>query len=715
MTITATADPTFRPPRNIIEVETPIDGAIMRSVSVWREDGGVRTDLRSQPVAGFETRTVYDYECPYETPVAYGWTASYVDPTGFTTTFAETWASLGAWTAVGGWSVSGGKLIYSAADSLVDHISRAVTSGKYRISLAAAPLGIASIDFGGFQIDMIRRILIMGARTMAFSPGSGAWTIDVSETAVSLTTSAGTYSVSGDAEVTKVDFIGTVATPAFLTRVVRSGSGSDTDAAGRVYIPDAGANLIRVYDASGSAVVVNGLSTAGTGNGQMTAPVDVAVAADGLTLFVAEGNRIQKFTSADGITYAYSAKTSGYGTGNGQFQTITGVDTDAAGNVYGADGFGNRIQKFNSSLVYSAQVGTAGTGNGQFLFPTGIAVDKSGSGAVYTIDGSGAFRIQKFSLALAYVTKFGTSAGTGPGQFGNPLGVDVDALGIVYVGDSAPELAGFAMRIQRFLVSGATVTYLNEISVAPGDVPPGTVSPEAVVSITVGADRRIYALTNYGNQSSYSQTATSVDDITVYGYGVPATITQTSETITLSPVEGWFIHPAQPGISFPVAFEDWEDLYTLVARIGDIENGDTSTQHEILGSEFPVVTTTGPRRADATSMELSLATLDADAALKALLRDQTPLLIQFPPSWGYGFPRAFYAVTSPRRMRELQIPNDERRTAVLELQAVSSPVVTQQNVGWSYAELALLPTYAYVKLAFASYADLAANIRNPGY
>ncbi|MCJ7560581.1 6-bladed beta-propeller, partial [Candidatus Bathyarchaeota archaeon] len=37
------------------------------------------------------------------------------------------------------------------------------------------------------------------------------------------------------------------------------------------------------------------------------------------------------------------------GSGNGQFNGVLSVDVDLSGNVYVADGWSSRIQKFNSS------------------------------------------------------------------------------------------------------------------------------------------------------------------------------------------------------------------------------------------------------------------------------------------------------------------------------------------------------------------------------
>jgi len=66
---------------------------------------------------------------------------------------------------------------------------------------------------------------------------------------------------------------------------------------------------------------------------------------------------------AQAPTYLYQWGT--YGTGDGQFNLPFGVAVDASGNVYVADYYNNRIQKFASDGTYVTQWGTYGGGDGQ--------------------------------------------------------------------------------------------------------------------------------------------------------------------------------------------------------------------------------------------------------------------------------------------------------------------------------------------------------------
>src|SRR5215831_1840725 len=88
--------------------------------------------------------------------------------------------------------------------------------------------------------------------------------------------------------------------------------------------------------------------------------------------------------------------------------------------------------------------GTAGSGDGQFAGPLGVAIDLVGN--VYVVD-SGNNRIQKFTSAGVFVSKFGQS-GAGEGQFQHPYAVAADRVGNLYVADSDNH------RIEKFDTSG---------------------------------------------------------------------------------------------------------------------------------------------------------------------------------------------------------------------------------------------------------------------
>ena len=108
--------------------------------------------------------------------------------------------------------------------------------------------------------------------------------------------------------------------------------GVATDAAGDVYVVDTGNNRIQEFDSSGNWLRAFGADVGGSG-------VDVC-------------------------TVAASCQAGSRGGLGGEMNGPAGVATDAAGNVYVADAFNNRIEEFDSSgnwlRAFGADVGGSG-------------------------------------------------------------------------------------------------------------------------------------------------------------------------------------------------------------------------------------------------------------------------------------------------------------------------------------------------------------------
>ena len=125
----------------------------------------------------------------------------------------------------------------------------------------------------------------------------------------------------------------------------------------------------------------------------------------------------------------------------------SGLDVDAAGNVYVAVTASNQVWKFNpteGSFVADTNFGmggcigftngTAGTGTNEFNAPYDVAV--SPDGQTISVSDSSNHRIQQFSAASgSFIASFGTQ-GSAVGQFNTPKGLTYDALGILYIVDS---------------------------------------------------------------------------------------------------------------------------------------------------------------------------------------------------------------------------------------------------------------------------------------
>jgi DNA-binding beta-propeller fold protein YncE len=82
-----------------------------------------------------------------------------------------------------------------------------------------------------------------------------------------------------------------------------------------------------------------------------------------------------------------------YGPFNGWFATLTRVTVDKSGNVFVADFYNHRIQKFTGDGEFLTSFGTKGQGSGQFNHAIGVAA--ADDGTVFATD-FGNSRVQKW-------------------------------------------------------------------------------------------------------------------------------------------------------------------------------------------------------------------------------------------------------------------------------------------------------------------------------
>lgn len=191
--------------------------------------------------------------------------------------------------------------------------------------------------------------------------------------------------------------------------------------------------------------------TVGTGDGQFSTPRGIAVDITG-NVYVAEGNgnRFQKFDGNGN----FLMKAGLLGDVPGGFVTPSGIAVDSAGNIYVTDSFTNRTSKFNSSGTYLSSIGPSG-----FLSASGVAIDSTDN--VYISDANN-HRIRKYDSSGAFVTEWGSS-GAGDGQFFGPEGVAIDLSGNVYVADTGNN------RIQKFTSAGVFITKWGTAGTANGE------------------------------------------------------------------------------------------------------------------------------------------------------------------------------------------------------------------------------------------------------
>ncbi len=143
----------------------------------------------------------------------------------------------------------------------------------------------------------------------------------------------------------------------------------------------------RVQKLTGGGVFVSQWGTNGRWNGQFHYPTDVTVSPTGelivadaynhrVEVFKADGRYLRKW---GGIEYGISGKWGGW------FRLAKAVAVDAAGNVYVADAFNGRIQKFSSDgQLLGAWGGLTSNEDQGLKYASGVAVSRDG--LVYVSD-----------------------------------------------------------------------------------------------------------------------------------------------------------------------------------------------------------------------------------------------------------------------------------------------------------------------------------------
>jgi sugar lactone lactonase YvrE len=227
-----------------------------------------------------------------------------------------------------------------------------------------------------------------------------------------------------------------------------------------------------------SIEIIGGL---GTELGQLTSPADVAVDADG-NLYVVDSHnqRIQRI-SPDGEAEAVGES----GSADGQFKNPEddgffvdgpwGIALDGEGNIYVADTWNHRMQKFDNDLGFVMQWG-------DFFGPRDVV--QTAEGELLIVD-TGNARIRRFTTDGQLIGDIGAK-GDGPNQFNEPSGIALGPTGEVFVADY------WNQRIQHF---DAELNYIESFEI-PSWGSQG-VSDRAYIAIAPGGE---ILATDPGNQ-----------------------------------------------------------------------------------------------------------------------------------------------------------------------------------------------------------------------
>jgi DNA-binding beta-propeller fold protein YncE len=263
----------------------------------------------------------------------------------------------------------------------------------------------------------------------------------------------------------------------------------------KVYVSDYGNHRIQVFDSDGT--FINTWGSEGTSDGQFNFPYSIAINKANGEIYVADGgnHRIQVFSSNG----TFLRKWGSFGhpgpldDGFGKFYNPYGVAVDGSGNVFVADTYNHRIQKFTSNGEFIMTWGSFGNNNGQFKNVYGVTVD--GSGKLYASDRTNS-RIQIFSLDGTFLSKW-ENHGAADGQFNYPFDITLNKKnGKFYVADCSNH------RIQVFDSEGKFVKAWGSYGTAHGQFrfPRGITADEnGRVFVADRSNNRIQVFDSEGN------------------------------------------------------------------------------------------------------------------------------------------------------------------------------------------------------------------------
>lgn len=363
------------------------------------------------------------------------------------------------------------------------------TNGTGAAARFNEPFGVAVDEAGNVYVadtsnNAIRKITPVGV-VSTLAGGSGAGSSDGTGTAARLHEPRGVaIDVSGTLYVAdyenhlirKITAAGVVTTLAGQADAPGSADGVGTaasfrspmgiavDAAGVVYVADAGNRAIR-------RITADGVVTTRTLSGLvLSEPRGIAVDAAGVITVADYGSHTIRSIATSGVVSTFAGTLSSPGTtdatgSSARFHYPSGVAITSAGALYVADTDNDTVRAITTGGVVTTIAGLAGRtssvdgigANARFEDPFSAAVDADG--VVYIAD-SAAHVIRRITPDGAVTTwagspgSFGSADGTGSAaRFYSPFGVAVDTAGNVYVADSLNSTV-------RKIAAGGVVTTL---------------------------------------------------------------------------------------------------------------------------------------------------------------------------------------------------------------------------------------------------------------
>ncbi len=213
-----------------------------------------------------------------------------------------------------------------------------------------------------------------------------------------------------------------------ITDTINAPTAVALDVSDNIYVTESSNNRLLVFSPTGRYLkLISGLDT----------PLGVAVSSDE-RVFITNAGRgnVEVYDSNSALLYKL-------GSGDGEFTHPVAIAVIGDGTAYVADSDEDMIKVYNPDGSFKFSFGTNGSEDSQFTYPTSISIDES-LGEIVVSDlqvqqsKTGPYRgarIQFFDMDGNFKRSFG-SYGVGGGKLVRPLGVDVDDEGRVYVADA---------------------------------------------------------------------------------------------------------------------------------------------------------------------------------------------------------------------------------------------------------------------------------------
>lgn len=276
------------------------------------------------------------------------------------------------------------------------------------------------------------------------------------------------------------------------------------DQSGNLYVADHTNSSIRKISPTGVVSTLAGNGNAGFADGagaaaQFSGPDGVAVDAAG-NVYVADAgnNRIRKISPAGVVSTLAGSGIQGNtdgASGVAAFSSPYGVAVDGTGNIYVADLGNSVIRRITPAGIVSTFAGSGvqgsadGTGTAaQFHNPNGVATDAAGN--IYVTDRAN-FLMRMITPAGVVTTLAGGAEGFADGmgaaaKFEGPTGPCVDAAGNIFVADIGNN------RIRRITPAGLVSTIAGGASLGYADGPVALARFQNITSIAVDAAGNLY-------------------------------------------------------------------------------------------------------------------------------------------------------------------------------------------------------------------------------